>query len=60
MATVRPSRAPFSFWIVYRSSSAWVGCCPEPSPPLITGMATASATRLAPPVSGWRSTMQST
>ncbi len=36
IATCRPSRWPTALRIVYRSSSAWVGCWCLPSPALIT------------------------
>ena len=58
-ATFTPSSRPTSLWMVYTSSSAWVGCWPGPSPALMMGTdATAAAARAAPAVK-WRSTMTS-
>ncbi len=54
IVTVRPSKLPFSCFTVKQSSSAWVGCSCAPSPALITGAASASASRLGTPATLWR------
>src|SRR5213594_1883792 len=54
-----PSIFPFSSQIVYRSWRVCVGCCPAPSPPLITGRSVNSAARRAAPSCGCRRTMAS-
>ena len=41
-ATFKFSICPNSFFIVYKSSKVCVGCCPAPSPALITGTSTIS------------------
>ncbi len=46
-----PSTWPISSRIVYRSSSACVGCWPGPSPALMTGTLLTAAARLAAPSS---------
>ena len=38
MVTVRPSTSPSSSTMVNRSSRAWVGCSPMPSPALMIGL----------------------
>src|SRR6184192_4124114 len=57
--TFCPSIEPFSSQIVYRSNSVCVGCCPAPSPALITGRSVNSAARRAAPSCGWRRTIAS-
>src|SRR5439155_204738 len=57
--TFCPSMEPFSSQIVYRSNSVCVGCCPAPSPALITGRSVNSAARRAAPSCGWRRTIAS-
>src|SRR5690625_6671832 len=46
--------------MVYKSSNAWLGCSPEPSPPLTTGILVAAANSATEPCSGWRMTIAST
>ncbi|CFP67622.1 Uncharacterised protein [Bordetella pertussis] len=64
MAMCAPSsslpRRENSVRMVYRSSRAWLGCSPGPSPPLTTGILVASANSATDPCSGWRMTMAST
>ncbi|MNT27048.1 hypothetical protein D3C72_1626600 [compost metagenome] len=64
MAMCAPSsnlpRRENSVRIVYRSSKAWLGCSPGPSPPFTTGMFVARANSATEPWSGWRITMAST
>ena len=51
MAMRSPSIEPISLRMVYRSSSAWVGCWPAPSPALMMGAAETAAARFAAPTS---------
>ncbi len=50
IATLSPAMRPKRWRIVAASSSAWVGCSLVPSPALITGAATISATSLVDPL----------
>src|SRR5690625_29003 len=63
-ATWAPSkslpRRENSVKMVYKSSNAWLGCSPEPSPPLTTGILVAAANSATEPCSGWRMTIAST
>eukprot|EP00963_Diacronema_lutheri_P004937 scaffold363_cov331-Pavlova_lutheri.AAC.58 len=56
---VTPSILPSSLRMVYVSSSAWVGCCPGPSPALMMGTDDASAAFLDDPAKKCLSTMMS-
>ena len=59
MPTVRPSSAPRCRRIVYRSSSACVGCWWRPSPPLMTGQSMLSAMMRGAPAYLWRTISRS-
>ena len=59
MAMEMSSNRPISRWMVYISSSAWVGCCPAPSPALMIGTLETAAARSLAPLSKWRMTMTS-
>ena len=60
MATVRPSRVPFTRRMVNMSSSPWVGCSCWPSPAFTTEASTLRAMKCGAPLAPWRTTMKST
>jgi len=60
MPTCRPSMRPKCLRIVYRSSSACVGCWCLPSPASMTGTPEACATWYGTPACLSRTTMRST
>ena len=59
IATCSPSTGPTCSSIVYRSSSACVGCWCFPSPALTTCAPVTRATRFGAPMCGWRMTITS-
>ena len=59
IATWRPSIRPSCSRMVYRSSSACVGCWCVPSPAFTTCACVARATRCGAPICGWRITITS-
>jgi len=60
IAAFNPSNFPNLFFMVYRSSSAWVGCWCLPSPAFITGIFTNPSTILTVPLSLCLITIKST